>query len=99
MDDNKIAEMFLKLEMDDLKDASMLADYAKKLHEAGESTMASYMSNRAMSRLSHVDEAKQHIHNVMARSGVSMSQNMYEEILEQYVREETERIKHCLETM
>ena len=68
MDNKKIAGMLLKVQMDDLKDADMLVDYAEAAEREGDAAIASAMYARAKTRLSQMDECKRTIGSVMMRA-------------------------------
>lgn len=68
MDNRKIAGMLLKVQMDDLKDADMLMDYAEAAKREGDTTIANAMYTRAKSRLSQANECKRTIDSVMMRA-------------------------------
>lgn len=75
MDYKKIAGMLLKVQMDDLKDADMLVDYAEKIAAEGETSIASAMYARAKSRLAQMAECKRAIESVMTRAEQEASMN------------------------
>ena len=68
MDNKMIAGLLLKLEMDDLKDADMLVDYAEKISAEGDTTTASAVMTRAKTRLNQMTDCKRMIEQVMARA-------------------------------
>lgn len=68
MDNKKIAGMLLKVQMDDLKDADMLIDYAEEAKREGDASIASAMYTRAKQRLSQMNECKRTIDSVMMRA-------------------------------
>lgn len=68
MDNKKIAGMLLKVQMDDLKDADMLIDYAEEAKREGDASIASAMYARAKQRLSQMNECKRTIDSVMMRA-------------------------------
>ena len=68
MDNKKIAEYLLKVQMDDLKDADMLTGYAEKIAAEGDTSIANAMYSRAKMRLNHMEECKRTIDSVMLRA-------------------------------
>lgn len=68
MDNKKIAGILLKVQMDDLKDADMLMDYADAVAREGDSATASALYSRAKTRLNQMNECKRTIENVMMRA-------------------------------
>ena len=75
MDNKKIAGMLLKVQMDDLKDADMLIDYAEIAAREGDSNVASAMYSRAKARLNQMNECKRTIDSVMARAEQEAAMN------------------------
>ena len=75
MDNKKIAGMLLKVQMDDLKDADMLMDYAEAIAREGDGTTASALYARAKSRLNQMNECKRTIENVMLRAEQEAAMN------------------------
>ena len=68
MDNKKIAGMLLKLQMDDLKDADMLMDYAQAIAAEGDSSIANSLMQRAKNRLNQMHECRRTIESVMMRA-------------------------------
>lgn len=68
MDNKKIAGMLLKLQMDDLKDADMLIEYAEEIAKEGDASIASTLYSRAKTRLNQMNECKRTIESVMMRA-------------------------------
>lgn len=101
MDNKKIAEMLLKIQMDDLKDADKLVDYAHKIAAEGDSTIASALMSRAKARLTQMNEDKRTIESVMMRAeqeaamnGVTASTNdIYAEVCKDWVESWEEKIR------
>lgn len=75
MDNKKIAGMLLKVQMDDLKDADMLIDYAEIIANEGDASVATAMYNRAKSRLAQMNECKRTIESVMMRAEQDAAMN------------------------
>ena len=75
MDNKKIAGMLLKVQMDDLKDADMLMDYAEAAQREGDSAVASAMYARAKNRLAQMNECKRTIEGVMSRAANEAAMN------------------------
>ena len=75
MDNKKIAGMLLKVQMDDLKDADMLIDYAEIAAREGDTSVASAMYARAKSRLAQMNECRRTIDGVMVRAEQEAAMN------------------------
>ena len=75
MDNKKIASMLLKVQMDDLKDADMLVDYAEAATREGDTAIATAMYARAKNRLAQMNECKRTIESVMARAESEAAMN------------------------
>ena len=107
MENEKIAQLLFKLQMDDLKDADMLADYARKIMDYGDSPLSQAMVNRAKARLAQTAECQKTIDTVMQRikdekaaaGQMYEGGGMYAEMLNSYIEEWTEKIHHKLEAM
>lgn len=100
MDNQKIAEILLGIEMDDLKDAAKLADCADKVKALGDLSVATALASRAKLRLSQVSECEHSIKSVMDRIPAERKEHgMYEDLLKKYVSQETERVRTKLEAM
>lgn len=107
MDYDKIASMLFKMEMDDLKDADCYADYAKKVMDYGDSSLAQMIANRAKARLSQLTEMQRTIDTVMSRmkdekvaAGETMMEGgIWEDMYKSYVDEWTSSVKKKLENM
>lgn len=99
MDNKKIAEMLLKVEMDDLNDADMLADYAEKIKECGDMSLAQAMMARAKQRLSHMEECSRSVETVLARDGGNDMHSMKSEIYEGYIDAWKHKVKAKIEAM
>ncbi|MBO6100849.1 MAG: hypothetical protein J6P07_05905 [Spirochaetaceae bacterium] len=101
MDNKMIAGLLLKLEMDDLKDADMLVEYAKEIAEAGDNSIAASIYSRAKSRLNQMTECKRMIEQVMMRAeqeasvtGESFPKgSIYKELYEDWIDSWEEKIK------
>lgn len=107
MDNKKIAEMLFKLQMDDLRDADMLADYAKQIADMGDAAISSMLYARSKARLSQMTENQRHVDNVMERvreeceaMGEAWNPDaIYHDLYGAYIEGWTEKIKHKLEKM
>lgn len=107
MENEKIAQLLFKLQMDDLKDADMLADYARKIMDYGDAPLSQAMVNRAKARLAQTAECQKTIDNVMQRikdekaaaGEMYHDGGMYQDMLYSYIEEWTEKIQHKLEAM
>ena len=101
MDNKMIAGLLLKVQMDDLKDADMLADYAAAIAAEGDTSIATALYSRAKSRLSQMNECKRTIDSVMMRAeqeasmtGESMSvDGVYAELYKDWINSWEEKIR------
>ena len=101
MDNKKIAGMLLKVQMDDLKDADMLIDYAEKIAAEGDTSIANGLYTRAKTRLSHMEECKRTIDSVMMRAEQEASVNgttfkadgVYGELYKDWINSWEEKLK------
>lgn len=99
MNNRKIAEMLLKVEMDDLTDAEMLAGYAHEASVMGDTSIAAALAARAKQRLSYMEECKRSIETVLKRieaEGGENADNVYKELLERHIESTVERIHSML---
>lgn len=100
MDNMKIAGMLLKVQMDDLKDADKLVEYATMAENEGDTNTASALRARAKARLNQISEDKRQIENVMARAeqeaamnGTTISVNdIYADVTKSWISEWEEKI-------
>lgn len=107
MDNKKIAEILFKLHMDDLKDAEMLADYAKCVSDAGDASIASALYARSKTRLNQASECERHIASVMERMqeeaaamGEAYDPNaIYTDMYNNWIDTWTDKVKRKLEAM
>ena len=101
MDNKKIAGMLLKIQMDDLKDADKLVDYARMIADEGDTSIASALYARAKTRLNQVEEDKRSIEAVMMRAeqeaaanGIPMTAgDIYKDITTEWVESWEEKIR------
>lgn len=107
MKNQKIAEILLKIQMDDLKDAEKLADYADEVKELGDVSIASALSSRAKARLNNMAECENSIKAVMQRvhydamgSGEKFDENgIYHDLFKKHINHTAERIRQRLNMM
>ena len=102
MNNRKIVELLLSVQMDDLNDAEMLAHYASKIHEAGDTEIARAMASRAKARLTQMGDCKRTIDIVMQRiaaEGDGTEEGMYKELLEDFVDKRAEKVRGMLDSM
>lgn len=96
MDNEKIANILMKVQADDLKDAEMLADYAEEMKNAGDMALASALAARSKARLSQMYETDRSIKNVLARvtemGEVIDFQSLYEKRLAHSAEKLTEKL-------
>ena len=101
MDNKKIASMLLKVQMDDLKDADMLVEYAQAIANEGDSSVAASLYSRAKSRLSQMNECKRTIDAVMMRAEQEAAVNgeavstagIYSELYNDWINSWEEKIR------
>lgn len=96
MDNRKIAMILLKVEMDDLADAEMLADWAKEIEAAGDMGLAGNMRIRAKNRMTQADECKRTFYTVSQRSEPGEMDDFYKDMLEMHLMETHERVRNKL---
>jgi len=107
MDNKKIAEKLFKVQMDDLKDAEMLADYAKCIADEGDTSISAALYTRAKQRMTQSMEMDRHIETVMERmkeEALNMGQTfnpheIYSSMYHDYIGGWTDKIKRKLENM
>lgn len=107
MENQKIAEILLKIQMDDLKDAEKLTDYAEEVRELGDVSIASALTSRAKMRLNNMVECEnsiksvmQRVHDEMASHGEKFDENaIYHELYKKHISHVSEKIRHRLNTM
>ena len=107
MDNVRIAEIVLKLQMDDLKDAQMLSDYAEEVKQIGDTAIASALNNRAKSRLNLMSECERTIAALMQRikdenaiNGTEISEeNLYSELYKKYLNYQSEKVREKIENL
>ena len=101
MDYKKIAGMLLKVQMDDLKDADMLVDYAEKIAAEGDTSIANGLYARAKNRLANFAECKRTIDSVMSRAEQEAAMNgtpihtndVYSELYNEWINSWEESLK------
>lgn len=107
MDNAKITEILLTLQMEDLNDADMLCEYAKEIEKCGDMPLAQAIANRAKTRLAQMTECDRSIKLVMQRQqsemiekGEAYDENaVYGSLYRKYVDKESEKIRKKLEAM
>ena len=101
MDNKKIAGMLLKIQMDDLKDADKLVEYARIIADEGDTSVASALYARAKTRLNQMAEDKRTIESIMMRAeqeaaanGIPMTTgDIYKDITMEWVESWEEKIR------
>lgn len=101
MDNKMIAGLLLKLEMDDLKDADMLVEYADKIAAEGDTTTSTAIYSRAKTRLNQMTDCKRMIESVMARAENEAAMNgetfhpdkIYAELYNDWINSWEEKIR------
>ena len=105
MDNQKIVGILLKVQMDDLKDAEMLADYARKIKDAGDTNIAMAMMNRAKTRLAQMEDCKRSVSTVMQRmkdeaamNGTTLDEGaLYADLYREHVNDWEEAIRNKMD--
>ena len=101
MDNKKIASMLLRVQMDDLKDADKLVDYATAIASEGDSSIASALYARAKTRLNQMNEDKRTIESVLMRAEQEAAMNgtsittsdIYADVCKDWVESWEEKIR------
>lgn len=107
MDNLKIAEMLFKLQMDDIRDAEMLADYAAKISDLGDQSIGAAIYTRAKARLNQSMECERTIKTVMDRVKAEKAaegmdydvNNIYADMYNSYIEGWTDKVRRKLEAM
>lgn len=101
-DDHKkgrMLECLICAQMDDLRDAAKLADYAESAKEADKTSVASYFAQQAKSRLASAAEAERHIEELTPDDGGDEERMTYRRALKKYKEDETAAIRRRLEKL
>lgn len=107
MDNTKIAEILLTLQMEDLNDADMLADYAHEVEIYGDAGIAQSIAGRAKTRLSQMAECDHSLKLVMQRiqaekqaTGEEYNEDsLYSNLYKKHVDCTAEKIRKKLENL
>lgn len=103
MDYIKLLEMMVKVQMDDLTDADMLIDYAKKAEIAGSMEMYQKFAARAKARIQSYDSCTAEIDSIVQRmkseNPAAEEKAVLYDIQSMYVNDWKERIKDRLAVM
>lgn len=102
MDNKKIAEKLLVVEMDDLQDAEMLAEYAHEINAMGDAAIAGSLAQRAKMRLQHMAECKRTVETVIARleaEGMEAPGSVYKDLLDSHIEKQIARVHSLIETI
>lgn len=107
MENKKIAAILFKIQMDDLKDADMLACYAEEVREYGDPSLAESIAARAKLRLQHMVECDRSIQQVMQRmaaespeeAALVSDENLYSIMYKDYLATWTDKVRMKLEAM
>lgn len=102
MNNKRIAEIVLKVQMDDLADAQMLAEYAHEVSMLGDNALAQSMAQRSKMRLSQMSECERAVGTVMQRieaEGTESAESVYKELLEKHLEYSAEKVHRMLEEL
>lgn len=102
MNNKKIIELLLSVQMDDLNDAEMLAHYAHEIQEAGDADIARAIATRAKARLAQMQDCKRTVEIVMQRiiaEDNETTDELYKELFEKYIEKNAGKVKAKLECM
>lgn len=100
MDNHKIAQILLKIQMDDLNDARMLAEYAHEIADAGDAAVSAAVASRAKARLSQMHECTHSVRNVISRmESEGNMPDVYASLYKTHVEHEGEAIRKLIEVI
>lgn len=99
----EIAEILLKIQMDDLQDAQMLYDYAEEIAEHGDMALAQAINTRAKQRLDMYNDCSHSIEAVLERARMNGeaqdTDSMYGAICKEYLNHWFEKTKQKVHSM
>lgn len=99
MDNEKIANILMKVHADDLKDAEMLADWAEEVKAAGDMAIASALVSRAKTRLSQMAECERSIESVLSRIESEGKAIDFKGLYTKFMNHTAEKLKNRLNEM
>lgn len=103
MDGVKLLEMMVKVQMDDLTDADMLADYAKKAMDAGSMDLYQKFTARAKARIQSYENCTEEmdaiIQKMKAEDPTMDEKSVLYDIQNMYVHDWKNRIKDRISVM
>lgn len=99
MDNEKIANILMKVQADDMKDAEMLTDWAEEAKEAGDMAIASALAARAKARLNQMYETERSIKSVLARMTDQGETIDFKSLYEKHLSHSAEKLTEKLNRM
>jgi hypothetical protein len=87
----KLIEMILKVQMDDLTDAKMLIEYAEDAKTLGAINLANSFAARAKTRLNNMSECENTLHNMLREH--DDDSGLFSRLYHRYITAEHEHIK------
>lgn len=93
---DKLIEMVLTTQMDDLNDAKMLLDYAEQAKMLGSPTLANSFATRAKYRINNVSECETTMHNMLREDDEANS--LFATLYHKFVISEQERLKKRIDS-
>lgn len=97
----KVMELLARVQMDDHKDAQMLADWAEDARELGYPQVAAYLASRAKSRISGASDINRHLEDIGREVNLSddghHGDDMWRRVHKKCLDDDCERMKSRLE--
>lgn len=92
----KLIEMLLTVQMDDLNDAKMLLDYADQAKMLNATALANNFATRAKYRINNVSECETTMHNMLREDAEANS--LFATLYHKFVMSEQERLKKRIDS-
>lgn len=92
----KLIEMLLTVQMDDLNDAKMLLDYADQAKLLNATALANNFATRAKYRINNVSECETTMHNMLREDDEANS--LFATLYHKFVMSEQERLKKRIDS-
>ena len=96
---SRVLESLICAQMDDLRDAAKLADYAESAKNADKTSIASYFVQQAKGRLTSAAELERHIDELTPDGDGDEERMTYRHALKRYKDDEIAAIKRRLEKL
>lgn len=93
---DKLIEMVLTTQMDDLNDAKMLLDYAEQAKMLGSPTLANSFATRAKYRLNNMSDCDHTLHSMLQHDDAD--NHVFATLYHKFISAEQERLKRRLDT-